>query len=194
MSRYPRERIEARLSYFPIASAHRLFAPARMPLSVQPSPSRFCDGASGYAVLYGALSFETCSAEALIRDRFVRRARREIPLAAVLMRAHARIATQPDEELLLVDLRDTGCLDIGAPTDAARARHFAAGQSLARSIYAEHPDVNGFIYPSRLTGEDCIAVFDRAIPRLTVIDACALADHPELPVLLEKGGIQLVDD
>jgi len=69
MSRYSRERIEARLSYFAIASAHRLFAPVRMPLSVQPSPSRFCDGASGYAVLYGALSFGTCSAEALIFKR-----------------------------------------------------------------------------------------------------------------------------
>jgi len=37
-------------------------------------------------------------------------------------------------------------------------------------------------------------VFDRAIPKLTVLDAGALKDHPELPVLLEKGGIQLVDD
>jgi len=36
-------------------------------------------------------------------------------------------------------------------------------------------------------------VFDRAIPNLTVLDAGAL-NHPELPVLLEKGGIQLVDD
>jgi hypothetical protein len=110
------------------------------------------------------------------------------------MRAHARIATQPNEELLLLDLRDTGCLDIGAPTDAARARHFAAGQALARSIYAEHPDVSGIIYPSRLTGEDCIAVFDRAIQKLTVLDACALKDHRELPALLAKGGSQLVED
>jgi len=165
-----------------------------MPLTVQPSPSRFCDGTSGYAVLYAALTFETCIAESLIRDRFVRRTRRALPLAAVLMRAHARIATQPNEELLLLDLRDTGCLDIGAPTDAARARHFAAGQALGRSVYTEHPDVDGFIYSSRLTGEDCIAVFDRAIHKFSVVDACALKDHAKLPVLLEQGGIELVDD
>jgi hypothetical protein len=194
MTRYPRERIEARLSYFSIESAHRVFAVSRMPLSVQPSPSRFCDGTEGYAVLYAARTFETCIVESLIRDRFVRRTRREIPLAAVLMRAHAQIATQPNAELLLLDLRDTGCLDIGAPTDAARARHFAAGQALGRSIYTEHPDVDGIIYASRLTGDDCFAVFDRALAKIFVIDACELKDHPQLPMMLEQGGIQLVDD
>jgi hypothetical protein len=56
MSGYPRERLEARLSYFAIASAHRVFAASRMPLSVGPSPSRFCDGTAGFAVLYAALA------------------------------------------------------------------------------------------------------------------------------------------
>lgn len=194
MTRYPRERIEARLSYFSIESAHRVFAVSRMPLSIQPSPSRFCDGESGYAVLYAALTFETCIAESLIRDRFVRRSRRELPLAAILTRAHAQIATQPDAELLLLDLRDTGCLEIGAPTDAARARHFAAGQALGRAIYTEHPDIDGVIYASRLTGDDCLAVFDRALAKIFVIDAGELKDHPQLPMMLEQGGIQLVDD
>jgi hypothetical protein len=194
MSRYPRERIESRLSYFAIAGAHRVFAASRMPLSVHPSPSRFCDGATTFAVLYAALTFETCIAESLIRDRFVHRTRRELPLAAVLMRAHAQIATQPEAELLLLDLRDTGCLDIGAPTDAVRARHFAAGQALGRAIYAEHPDVDGVIYASRLTGDDCFAVFDRALHKFLVIDACALKDHPQLPAVLEQGRISLMDD
>jgi len=54
--------------------------------------------------------------------------------------------------------------------------------------------VDGVVYDSRLTGNDCIAVFDRAIPKLTVLDACALMDHPQLPALLEQAGIQLVDD
>lgn len=194
MSQYPRERIEARLAYFSIASAHRVFGVSRMPLTVQPSPSRFCDGRGGYAVLYAALAFETCIAESLFRDRFVRRARRELPLSAILMRAHARIATQPGVELQLLDLRDSGCLDIGAPTDAARARHFAAGQALGRSIYAEHPDVDGIIYGSRLTGGDCLAVFDRALHKFSVLDACALKDHPLLPELLEHERVELSDD
>jgi hypothetical protein len=37
-------------------------------------------------------------------------------------------------------------------------------------------------------------VFDRALDKLIVIDARELKDHPQLPALLEQGGIQLVDD
>jgi hypothetical protein len=50
MSQYPRERIEARLTYVAISNAHRVFAASRMPLTVQPSPSRFCDGTSGHRI------------------------------------------------------------------------------------------------------------------------------------------------
>jgi hypothetical protein len=45
-----------------------------------------------------------------------------LQLHSSLARGYARISTQPDRELNLLDLRDTGCVDIGAPTDAVRAR------------------------------------------------------------------------
>jgi RES domain len=80
-----------------------------------------------------------------------------------------------------------------APTDAVRARHFAAGQALGKAVYEEHKDVDGFIYASRLTGDDCIAVFDRGVGKLRVIDACELKDHMELPGVLERNGVTLVD-
>jgi len=162
MSRYPRERIEARLSYFSIESAHRVFAASRMPLSVQPSPSRFCDGRADDAVLYAALTFETCIAESLIRDRFC----------------------WPDPTRA----------SLGGHLDAAPAPHVAAGQALGRSIYAEPPDVDGIIYASRLTGDDCLAVFDRAVDKFLVIDACELKDQPAPPVIFEQGGIQIIED
>jgi hypothetical protein len=164
-----------------------------MPLQLHSSPSRFCDGKSGFSVMYAALSFETCIVETLVRDRFTHRLKRELPLAAVLARGHARISTQPDRELNLLDLRDSGCVDIGAPTDAVRARHFAAGQALGKAVYEEHKDVDGFIYASRLTGDDCIAVFDRAVEKLRVVDACELKDQPELPGVLEWNRVVLLD-
>jgi hypothetical protein len=193
MPRYPRERIEARLHLFAIDSAHRVFGVSRMPLQLQAAPSRFCDGKSGFAVMYAAMSFETCILETLVRDRFTHRLKRELPLAAILARAHATLSTQPSQDLNLLDLRDTGCVDIGAPTDAVRARHFAAGQALGRAVHEEHPDVDGFIYASRLTGDDCIAVFDRAVGKLRVKDAGELKDHPELPAVLERNRVTLVD-
>jgi hypothetical protein len=191
--RYSRERIEARLHLFAIDGAHRLFGVLRMPLQLHSSPSRFCDGKSGFAVMYAALSFETCIVETLVRDRFTHRIKRELPLAAILARGYARISCQPDRELNLLDLRDTGCVDIGAPTDAVRARHFAAGQALGSAVYEEHKDVDGFIYASRLTGDDCIAVFDRAMEKLTVVDACELKDRAELPSVLERNRVVLAE-
>ena len=193
MGRYPRGRIEARLHLFAIDGAHRVFGVTRMPLQLHSSPSRFCDGRSGFAVMYLALSFETSIVETLVRDRFTHRLKRELPLAAVLARGYARISTQSEKDLNLLDLRDTGCVDIGAPTDAVRARHFAAGQALGRAVYEEHKDVDGFIYASRLTGDDCIAVFDRGIEKLRVVEASELKDHAELPAVLERNGVALLD-
>jgi hypothetical protein len=193
MSRYSRERLEARLHLFAIDGAHRVFGVSRMPLQLHSSPSRFCDGKSGFAVMYLALVFETCVVETLVRDRFTHRLKRKLPLAAVLARAYARVSTQPDQELNLLDLRDTGCVDIGAPTDAVRARHFAAGQALGRAVHEEHADVDGFIYSSRLTGDDCIAVFERAVKKLRVVEACELKDHAELPAVFERNKVALVE-
>jgi len=83
MGRYPRERVEARLYLFAIDGAHRVFGVSRMPLELHSSPSRFCDGKSGFSVMYAALSFETCIVETLVRDRFTHRLKRELPLAAI---------------------------------------------------------------------------------------------------------------
>jgi hypothetical protein len=76
LNRYPRERIEARLVSLALNGAHRIFALSHLeePLRIRPSPSRFCDGVSGYGVLYAAISFETCVVETLVRDRFARAA------------------------------------------------------------------------------------------------------------------------
>jgi RES domain len=93
MLRYARGRIEGRLHLFAVEGAHRIFGVSRMPLQLHSSPSRFCDGKSGFAVMYLALSFETCIVETLVRDRFTHRVKRELPLAAVLARGYARVST-----------------------------------------------------------------------------------------------------
>jgi hypothetical protein len=55
----------------------------------------------------------------------------------------------------MVDLRESGCLVLGAPTDAAHARNQAAGRALCRALNEQHPDIDGIRYQSRLTGGDC---------------------------------------
>jgi hypothetical protein len=82
---------------------------------------------------------------------------------------------------------------LGAPTDVVRARHQTAGRAFARAIYTQHRDVDGLLYSSRLTGVDCYAVFDRALPRLRELDQGELRHYPGLPDILDKYDIRLVE-
>lgn len=67
-------------------------------------------------------------------------------------------------------------------------------QAPGLAVHEEHEDFDGFIYASRLTGDDCIAFFERAVEKFIVQEACELKDQPELPDVLERHGIQLVGE
>ena len=49
-----------------LAQLNAVFGVSRMPLQLHCSPSRFCYGKSGFAVMYASLSFETCIVETLV--------------------------------------------------------------------------------------------------------------------------------
>lgn len=187
---YSRERVESVVRNTAIHSATRLLRnTAKQALEVYPSPSRFCDGRS-YAVLYGAVDFDTCFLEVVLRDRFVGKNERVVPYGELLTRSWVEFSSRIP--LRLIDLQYDGAVRLGAPTDAAKARNQAAGRALSRSIYDGHPDIDGFIYESRLTGMTCYAIFDRAIEKLTEIDSGRLEEHPQLAtvLLLHQVGLQ----
>ena len=110
----------------------------------------------------------------------------------ITARVWARISMRAGVALTLVDLRGDGCTRIGAPTDAVNARNHAAGRALARAIHADHGDIDGILYRSRLTGENVYAVFDRSTEKLTSVETGLLKDHPELPDIMKRYGIGLV--
>ena len=145
-------------------------------------------------MLYASPDFTTSFIETVVRDRFVRRRRREILLKEVTERVWASIVTQPRKKLTLLDLRQDGCALIGAQTDTVNARNHAAGRAFGKAIHSDHEDIDGLVYPSRLTGGDVYAMFDRAIGKLELSGSGLLPDHPELPDVLEKHGIGLVLD
>ena len=94
--------------------------------------------------------------------------------------------------LTLLDLRGDGCTRIGAPTDVVQARNHAARRAFGKAIHAEHEDVDGLLYASRLTGEDAYAVYDRGVGKLVVGESGRLGEHLALPSVLERYGIGLV--
>jgi hypothetical protein len=162
------------------------------PLGYKPAPSRFCDGVSGYAVIYAASAFETAFIETVVRDRFVQKSNREIPLGDVMARCWANLATLEGQTLKLLDLRGSGCMDLGAPTDAVNARNHAAGRALGRAIFQAHENVDGLLFSSRLVGGDCYAIVDRAVSKLTRFEVEQLKDHDALPGVLREHSIRLV--
>jgi hypothetical protein len=83
----------------------------------------------------GASDFATAFIEVVVRDRLVQRDRRIVPFGDIAARGWVEFALTGDEPLKLVDLRESGCLVIGAPTDAAHARNQAAGRALSRALY-----------------------------------------------------------
>ena len=162
------------------------------PLGSRPADSRFCSRDAGYTVLYAAPDFATAFVETVVRDRFTRRRNRNVGLKEISGRAWTRITTQSGAELTLLDLRGDGCTRVGAPSDAVHARNHAAGRALARAIHAEHLDIDGLLYVSRLTGEDIYTVFDRGLTKVEATESGMLMDHPELPHVLARHGIGLV--
>ena len=66
------------------------------------------------------------------------------------------------------------------------------GAPSAKTIHAEHADVDGLVYASRLTGEDVCAIYDRSIGKLKAGDVGQLEEHVELPGVLERHGIALL--
>jgi RES domain-containing protein len=189
---YPRERVEAVIRPLSLASAYRIMLKSHLPtpLAVRPSKSRFCDGRT-YAVLYGANDFATAFVEVVVRDRLVQSDRRVVPFGDITARGWVEFALAGDEPLNIVDLRESGCLVLGAPTDAAHARNQAAGRALSRALFEQHSDIDGVWYQSRLTGGDCLAIFDRALQRLKPVKTGQLERHPKLPDVLRTHGIRI---
>jgi hypothetical protein len=189
---YPRERVETVLKPLTVSVGHRILLKTLMtePLQVLPAPSRFCDGRS-FSVLYAAGDLATSFIEVLVRDRFVQRHSRVIPYDDVRTRAWFEFDVPQAAPLMVADLRESGCLALGAPTDAAHARNQSAGRTLGRALYDHHADIDGIWYQSRLTGGECFAIFDRAFKRLTPLRCGDLEHHPQLPQVLEAHDIKL---
>ena len=147
------------------------------PLGSVAVPSRFGDPAGRYSVLYAAEAVRCVFWEALARNRFTRRKRRELPRSDIDDRLVVSIRST--ETLTLVDLRGDGPIRIAAPTAVTHDANHAAGRALSSATYATVPEADGFLFRSRFTGHVCAAIFDRAFPKLAVVDVSSLIDNAD---------------
>ena len=159
------------------------------PLRAKPTLSRFSDPNGSYSVIYGADTVRCGFCETAIRDKFAGDRPRELPRSEIDSRAVATLCSAMP--LWLVDLRRDGPTRIGAPTAVVHDRRQLAGRALSAATYAMVPEADGFLYPSRFTGDDCVAVFDRAIRKLRVLDVAPLAEYSDVYPALNDYGIDL---
>ena len=159
------------------------------PLGAAPAPSRFSDPQECYAVLYASESVRCAFWETLGRNRFARRQRRGLPRAEAESRLVVTIrSTGP---LDLIDLRGDGPVRIGAPSAVTHDGNHAAGRALSAAVHAGVPEADGFLFPSRFTGDASVAVFGRAFGKLEALDVAELVRHADFLEALEDYDIVL---
>lgn len=131
-------------------------------------------------MLYAAEDFPTALAEAVIRDRFVGKQRRYLYRPYLDGLVATEIGTTAP--LRLLDLAGASAYELGIDTDAKGARAHDAGQGFAEALH-RRTTVDGIVFASRLTGKSCVAIFDRAFPKLSatlpvdLMRVAALADE-----------------
>ncbi|KJS40470.1 MAG: hypothetical protein VR70_05680 [Rhodospirillaceae bacterium BRH_c57] len=167
---------------------------ARRTLNRFSDPRRRRNEKSLFGVVYFAASLEACFVETLLRDRGDGRSQTSIPIDLAELRSRDRARVQALQPLRLVSLIGAAPLRMGVPSDVTGATN----QVLARwwsVAFHDHPvQPDGILYPSRrqptLTN---IALYDRALPKLDIIDRVPLLDcRAEMTPILKTYPIDLI--
>jgi hypothetical protein len=165
------------------------------PLGYGKSPSRFSDPRrrpdhGRFGVLYLGASLKVCFVEAVLRDRR-NGAVGDYPIEENELARFAYAEVAVVGSLSLVDLRRDGPIRMGVPSDVASA----SAQRLARDwsvAFHDHPRTpDGIIYHSRLNQEVSLAIYDRAIGKLSLLLVSPLLRAPGFSGLLNDLNVAL---
>jgi hypothetical protein len=163
---------------------------AATPLGLGHGETRFASPTKAFRVLYIGSTLTTAVAETIVRDRFVQRRRRRLTQEEIEDWGVAEVAAMVPIPLL--DLRASGPVELGVPTDVVRAKSHRMGRRFSEALYAQFPDICGVIYSSRFTERTCVAVYDRAVPFLTASAVRPLILHPGFIPSLRSPAIKVI--
>lgn len=119
-----------------------------------------------FGLIYGTINLATGGFEGIIRDSLDLRPARILRQAAYRPRSAVNFSTAPGNALTLLDMTGGNATRYGVPADVIRYSNHKSGQFFSEFIYAGFPDVDGLLYASRFTEALCVALYDRAIPKL----------------------------
>ena len=137
------------------------------PLGVGGTPSRFSStelirrkfSGAPMKVLYGARTIDTAIYETLVRNRFDINPIRFLDSTDYENRSVVSFSTKQSQKLNLLDLTQGKATCYGVPTDVIRSSDHIEGQHFSQFVFENMPNIAGFIYSSRFTEEECIALF-----------------------------------
>lgn len=152
------------------------------PLGFGFGPSRFSDPEEALAppdrfgIVYFGSSIKVCFAEAILRERAIG-SQGSFPIGLSELEEFNCASVDIVQPLLLANLRSDGMLRMRIPTDAGRAASHDLGKQWSRALWLHDEKPDGILYDSRLNGETNIALFDRALFKLSVTSAKPLLDY-----------------
>ncbi|CAL4869712.1 hypothetical protein MMA231_04004 (plasmid) [Asticcacaulis sp. MM231] len=150
------------------------------PLGMGYGLTRFASPSKAFQLIYLAADPKTSVAEAIVRDRFQHKAKREMAEEEFDLWSMCEITRSAKFKLL--DLRADAPTLLNIPTDAVNGRNHKAGRAFSERLYSQ-TSLDGILYPSRFTKKDCVALYDKAITgRIT---ASASIDLPRLRKLTD---------
>lgn len=170
----------------------------RGPLSFGPATSRFSPRklpsrpVQPFGLIYGTLNLETASFEAIIRDSFNLLPSRILRPVAYGAKSAVNFSTIPGSALTLLDMTSGNATRYGVPTDVIRYSNHKSGQFFSEFVYNNMPEVDGVLYSSRFTDALCIAVYDRAIPKLVSTGAPVQLTRRLLAPILGRWNVQVI--
>ena len=140
--------------------------------------TRFASPTDSFKLLYVAQDLQTALAEAVVRDRYQGKQKRELLEEDIAQSVIASMVSLAP--LKVLDLRTSGASRLGVPTNAVRGRAQQSGRRFSRDLY-HATDFDGIAYMSRITNAECVAIYDRAVgskldPTCPVVDLVRLVE------------------
>lgn len=166
------------------------YAHRSTPLGMGYGDTRFASPTKSFKLLYVGVSLAISIAEAIVRDRFETGISREIIADELDEWGACEVSAR--RPLKVLDMRGgDACFQLGVSTEILGAKAQDASRDFSQEIY-DTTDVEGILYPSRLLGRNCVAVYDRAVGKLGSGSVVRLERIPALVPSLEELRITLI--
>lgn len=138
-------------------------------------------------ITYGAQSIDTAIYESMVRDRFDFCPNRTLPSVDYQRMSVVTFSNQLGRVMNLLDLGHGKATCYGVPTDVIRSSDHTEGQHFSQFVYQNMPDVDGIVFASRFTEEECLALYyNRARTKLSSSEPVPLTKNIVKYAMLSK--------